>query len=114
MHNPAELAERLLTLAAELEEPMAQYLDLKAACDRCDRGKHSKLAECIQKIEEGSHAAKESEALASKEYREFLKDWADVEGLKVMAQVQYETLKCKYEAARSVLAYDRDSMRNLG
>jgi hypothetical protein len=110
-HNP----DRLLTLAAELEKPLEQYLKWRAICDRYERGKSSKLAEIIATLpQEKSYASRESEALASEGYKTYLSEFHEAEKNKIIAQVKYENLKCQFEALQSVLAYERDAMRRLG
>lgn len=110
MHDP----DKLLILAEELAEPQELYLKWRVICDRYDRGKSSKLAECIGKQPEGSYAAREAQALASEEYKNYLNEFHEAEKEKVKAQVRYENLKCQFDALQSVLAFERDSMRRLG
>ena len=113
-HDP----QQLLVVAEELHKPMEVYLKWKIVCDRYERGKSSKLAQVLnqllQQTPDLSYAKAESQALASEDFRKYLEEFHEAEKKMVEAKILFETVKTKFDALQSVLAYERDSMRRLG
>lgn len=109
MINPDELLE----IAAQMEKPLELYLKYRQVVGRYDQGKKSKLA-MLMKGFEGSVAARESEAYASKEWRDYLDEWDKAQKAMVTAQVKYDTLRNKFEALRTVVSYSKEHMKVFG
>ena len=110
-HSPDQLIE----LAEALHKPLELYLKWKVICDRYDRGKPSKIAQLVSKLDKNqSYASREAQALASKDYQQYLEKWHEAEKKKATAQVEYDNIKSKFDALQSVLSYERESMKRLG
>lgn len=106
--------DELVRLSHEMGEPREFYLKWRAVNERYEMGRHSKLSECFVKAQAETVKERESIALASDEYKEYLEKWDDARKEMVKAQVQFENLKCRFEAIQSKYAFLRESMKHLG
>lgn len=107
-HDPDEL----IKLAEKMHKPLERYLKWKVICDRYDRGKPSKIAQLISKLDKNqSYASREAQALASEEYQAYLVEWHEAEKKKAAAQVKTDNIKCRFDALQSVLSWEREQMK---
>ena len=106
--------EELNVLAEKLHKPLERYLKWKIIVDRYKRGKDSKIAQLGLQYQDRSVSERDRMAEASPEFISYLSEWHEAEKKMSAAQIEYETIKAKFDALQSVLAYMRDSMRRLG
>lgn len=98
-----------------------RWAKLKQVDDRFERGKPSKLAVVEAEIQEWadssglkiSKAEKESRALASEKYQQYLKEWDSAHGETLKARVAYDTWQNLFEARRTLESTERAKMRML-
>lgn len=113
-------ANELLHLAHEMEKPLERWLKFRQVVNRFDRGKKAKLAEIILRLDKlcvgqkHSMAKMETMAYGEPEWREYLEDWSKAEQEMIKAQVLVDTLRNKFDALQSVLAYNREHMKRFG
>jgi hypothetical protein len=102
--NPNEIAERM-RLAGE------DWSDKDAAASLLEEARKSVLAELMNQAQGQSMAAKESEALASPEYREHVESMVIARKEANRAKVKYDTARAWIELVRTAEASKRQEMK---
>jgi uncharacterized protein (DUF849 family) len=103
MLNPFEIHEKLQTLGLE-------WADSNSAADILEEVKKVVLAQLITGLE-GTHAAKEQQALANPAYKEHLTMMCEARRKANAAKVKYESAKVWAELMRTQAATERQANR---
>lgn len=102
MINTLEIHERIVRLGEE-------WATCNYAADLLEETKRIELSRLMNKITEGSNAAKETEALANPLYREHIAKMCKARELANIAKVRYESAKIWCDLERTQAATERIS-----
>lgn len=107
------MEEELLKLAVELEAPLRRYLKWKAVVNRYERGRDTKIGEIRAMIKKDKKSQDDIkyEVKAHPEYIKYLSEWNAAERGMFEEQITVDTLRCKFDAIQSALAFKRESIK---
>jgi len=102
-------------IIAEQEKAGQEWAKVKQLSTRLEEGRKTMLAKLMNTISatyettgtKVTESRIEREALASKEYGEYIKVYADAVGAELGARTHYETLKNHFEARRSWVSLEK-------
>lgn len=110
--NPAEAINNWSpeALHAKLCKLGEDWAEKNSAADLLEEGKKSLLSKLKNESEEKTEAAKERDALASKEYREFMGEMITARKEANKARVRYDSARVWCDLHRSQIALKRAEM----
>lgn len=103
--NPDEIQKEIIEIIEKLEELMPKWAKSKADKNYSDDMKKVQLSLAMSKSDAKTNAAKEQEAYASQEYKDYLFDAFKVDCIYYQNEGTKNTLESKLDALRSLLSF---------